>query len=105
MTRQCKTCLKKGVKCEAPLLYKESIEKIFIDSFNKLLKNKDEIIKNSRELIKEIDDTGLLETEKARLCGESRLLYNKIQNCIDKNATETLNQHEYREHYLMNMKK
>ncbi len=96
---QCKMSLKKGTKCEAPLLYKESIEKIFIDSFNKLLKNKNEIIENSKKFIKEIDDTEFLETEKARLCGESRLLYTKIQNYIDKNATETLNQHEYREHY------
>ena len=37
--------------------------------------------------------------EKARFCGESRLLYNKIQGYIDKNATETLNQNEYKEHY------
>ena len=96
---QCKTSLKKGAKCEVPLLYKEIIEKMFIDGFNKLLKNKDEIIENSREFIKEIDDTESLETEKARLCGESRLLYNKIQSYIDKNATETLNQYEYREHY------
>ena len=96
---QCKTSLKKGTKCEVPLLYKENIEKIFIDSFNKLLKNKDEIIENSGEFIKEIDDTELLETEKARLCGESRLLYNKIQNYIDKNATETLDQNNYRKHY------
>ena len=72
---------------------------MFIDSFNKLLKNKDEIIGNSREFIKEIDDTEFLETEKARLVGVSRLLYNKIQNYIDKNATETLDQNNYREHY------
>lgn len=96
---QCKTSLKKGAKCEVPLLYKEIIEKMFIDSCNKLLKNKDEIIENSREFIKGIDDTELLETEKARLCGESRLLYNKIQNYIDKNATETLDQNTYKEHY------
>ncbi len=96
---QFKAKLKKEVKCEAPLLYKENIEKIFVGSFNKLLKNKDEIIETSKEFIKKIDDTESLETEKARLCGESRLLYNKIQNYIDKNATETLNQNEYREHY------
>ena len=72
---------------------------MFIDSFNKLLKNKDEIINNCRKFIKTIDDTEFLEKEKARLCGESRLLYNKIQSYIDKNATETLNQNEYREHY------
>lgn len=35
---QCKTSLKKGSKCEIPLLYKESIEKMFVDGFNKLLK-------------------------------------------------------------------
>lgn len=96
---QCKTSLKKGTKCKAPLLYKEHIEKMFVDSFNKLLKNKDEIINNCREFVKSIDDTQMLETEKARLCGESRLLYEKIQNYIDKNATETLNQNIYKKHY------
>ena len=98
---QCKTRLKKGIKCESPLLYKETIEKMFIDGFNTLLKNKDEIIENSREFMKTIDDTEALETEKARLCGESRLLYTKIQNYIDKNAIETLDQNEYREYYNM----
>ena len=72
---------------------------MFVDSFNKLLKNKDEIISNCREFIQEIDDTEALETEKAGLCGESRLLYTKIQNYIDKNAIETLDQNEYKEHY------
>lgn len=72
---------------------------MFIDSFNKLLKNKDEIINNCMEFIKTIDDTQALKTEKARLCGESRLLYTKIQNYIDKNATETLNQNIYKKHY------
>ena len=80
-------------------IYKEHIEKMFVDSFNKLLKNKDEIINNCREFVKSIDDTQALETKKARLCGESRLLYTKIQNYIDKNATETLNQNIYKEHY------
>ncbi len=96
---QCKTGLKKGVKCGAPLIYKESIEKMFTRSFNRLLKNREEIIENSGKFIKEIDDTEFLETEKAGLCGENRLLYNKIQSYVDKNATETLNQHEYKEHY------
>ena len=80
-------------------MYKESIEKMFIDSFNKLLKNKDEIINNCKEFIKSIDDTQALKTEKARLCGESRLFYNEIQNYIDKNATKTLNQNIYKKHY------
>lgn len=96
---QCKTSLKKGTKCGAPLLYKEHIEKMFVDSFNKLLKNKDEIINNCREFVKSIDDTQALETEKARLCSESRLFYEKIQNYIDKNATETLNQNIYKKYY------
>lgn len=96
---QCRDKFNKNRKCETLHLYKDNIEKIFIDSFNKLLENKDEIINNSREFIKAIDDTESLETEKARLCGKSRLLYTKIQNYIDKNATETLNQDEYRENY------
>lgn len=96
---QCKNRFKKGKSCETLHLYKESIEKMFIDSFNKLLKNKAEIIKNCKEFIKSIDDTMFLETEKARLCGESRLIYTKIQNYIDKNATETLDQNQYKENY------
>ena len=46
-----------------------------------------------------IGDTKALETEKARLCGESRLLFTKIQSYIDKNASQTLNQSEYKENY------
>lgn len=96
---KCKSKFKKGKNCETLHLYKENIEKIFIYSFNKLLENKDEIAKNCKEIIKTIDDTEVLETEKARLCGESRLLYTKVQNYIDKNATEILDQNEYKENY------
>lgn len=96
---QCKNKFKKGKSCETLHLYKENIEKMFIYSLNKLIENKAEIIKNCKEFIKSIDDTIFLKTEKVRLCGKSRLLYAKIQNYIDKNATETLNQQEYRENY------
>ena len=41
-----------------------------------------------------------MEKEKAKLCGESRLIYTKIQNYIDKNATETLDQDTYKENYI-----
>ena len=96
---KCRDNFKKVEKCVIPCLHGDSIEKMFVYGFNMLLENKDEIIKNCKEFIKSIDDTEVLETEKARLVGESRLLYSKIQNYIDKNATETLNQNEYREKY------
>ena len=64
--------------------------------FNKLSENKDEVIGGIKEFIKSIDDTEVMEKEKAKLCGESRLIYTKIQNYIDKNATETLNQDTYK---------
>lgn len=97
---QCKSKLKKGHKCETPDLNPKDIENIFIEAFNKLLKNKDEVISDIKEFIKSIDDTEVMEKEKAKLCGESRLIYTKIQNYIDKNATETLDQATYKENYI-----
>lgn len=97
---QCKSKLKKGHKCETPDLNPKDIENIFIEAFNKLLENKDEVIGGIKEFIKSIDDTEVMEKEKAMLCGESRLIYTKIQNYIDKNATETLNQDTYKENYI-----
>lgn len=73
---------------------------MFIKAFNKLLENKDEVIGGVKEFIKSIDDTEVMEKEKAKLCGESRLIYTKIQNYIDKNATETLDQATYKENYI-----
>lgn len=97
---QCKSKLKKGHKCETPDLNPKDIENIFIETFNKLLENKDEVIGGIKEFIKSIDDTEVMEKEKAKLCGESRLIYTKIQNYIDKNATETLDQDTYKENYI-----
>lgn len=96
---QCSGKNKNRAKCETAHLYKENIEKIFINNINKLIENKDEIIQNCKDFIKNMHNTEFLEIEKARLCDESRLLYNKIQNYIDLNATETLNQENYKEHY------
>ncbi|MDR2073902.1 MAG: recombinase family protein [Oscillospiraceae bacterium] len=97
---QCRYKFKRKKKCETPHLYEEQIKKLFVLGFNKLLEDKDEIIENCRAVIEVIGDTKSLETEKARLCGESRLLFSKIQSYIDKNTSQTLDQQEYKENYI-----
>ena len=86
-------------KCHTIHLYPKAIEQIFIDSFNKILENQSEIIKNCEECLETVKNTQSLEKEKARLCGENQLIYRKIQNCIEQNAMETLDQNEYKANY------
>ncbi len=97
---QCLRKFKNKKKCQTPHLSETQIQELFIKAFNKLIKNKNEIIESCKAVISIIDDTNSLEKEKARLCGESRLIYTKIQNYIDKNASETLDQNEYKENYI-----
>lgn len=96
---QCGHKFKGKKKCITPHFREEQLKKLFILAFNKLLENKDEIIKNCKSVLELTDGTTSLETERARLYGESKLLITKIQNYVNKNASETLDQEDYKENY------
>ena len=55
---------KEKEKCQTPNLTEEQIKKAFVETFNELLKIKDDVIAASEETIKEVFDTSTLELKK-----------------------------------------
>jgi predicted nuclease with TOPRIM domain len=76
------------------------LKRAFIDAFNSLIENKDEIIKGYEEIIHTLTDTSVLDKETEKLQSESDILRGLIKKCVDENATIALEQTEYQRQYF-----
>jgi DNA invertase Pin-like site-specific DNA recombinase len=90
--------LRKG-KCTTPHLKEEIIKKAFIEAFNSLIDNKEEILANYYEIIKKITDSSKEEVEIEKIEIESQVLQTSIERLISQNARTTIDQAEYVKKY------
>lgn len=86
-------------KCTTPHLTEEEIQDLFLQAINKLVKNKQEIISNHKEMAKIIFDTSVLEMEKIELEEELNIVAEQVNDCINENARKAQNQDEYEVRY------
>ncbi len=86
-------------KCTTPHLTEEEIQDLFLQAINKLVKNKQEIISNHKEMAKIIFDTSALEMEKIELEEELNIVAEQVNDCINENARKVQNQDEYEVRY------
>ncbi|MBR1737953.1 MAG: recombinase zinc beta ribbon domain-containing protein, partial [Firmicutes bacterium] len=88
-----------GEKCETPHLTEEEIKVLFVNTYNKLLTEKKEIIANVELMRKTLFNTDELEAERHKLQEEMKILVDMTHNIVAENARITQNQDEYQKRY------
>lgn len=86
-------------KCKTPHINEDKLKELFIKAFNELVENKDEILRDYKEIIKVLCDNSKLEEEKQQLENEAEVLIELLKKHIEKNAHTALKQEEYENKY------
>ena len=74
------------------LIYEDKLKELFVKAFNEIIENKDEILRDYKEIIEVLGDTSKLEKEKLQLENEAEVLIELVKKYVEKNAHVTLNQ-------------
>ncbi|CDF58639.1 recombinase family protein [Thermobrachium celere] len=96
---QCNSKFKNDKKCTTPHLYEDKIKKAFVEVFNSLINNKEEILKGYEDIIQSLTDTTKLDMESVKLQSELEIVTEIIRKCVEENAHKALNQEDYNEKY------
>lgn len=96
---QCNSKFKNNEKCSTPHLYEEKLKQAFVEAFNSILKNKDEILQGYEAIIQALTDTSKLDKESSKLQNEIAVVTEMLHKCVEENAHSALNQAEYEEKY------
>ncbi len=96
---QCNSKFKNDKKCGTPHIYEDTLKEAFLEAFNSLLKNKDEILQGYEAVIQALTDTSRLDKESVRLQNEMEIVTEMLRKCVEENAHTALNQEEYEEKY------
>ena len=70
----------------------------FLEVFNSLLENRDEILQSYEAIIQTLTDTSRLDKENAKLQSEYEVVTEMLQKCMEENAYTALDQAKYQEH-------
>lgn len=96
---QCNHKYKNGTGCKTPHLYEAAIQQAFVDAFNSLISNKDEILQAHADIIEAMTDTADFDRELVKLQSELAVVVELMQKCVDKNAHAALDQEDYQRRY------
>lgn len=86
-------------KCKTPHIYEDKLKELFVKAFNEMIENKDEILRDYKEIIEVLGDTSKLEKEKLQLENEVEVLIELLKKHVERNAHVALNQEEYERKY------
>lgn len=86
-------------KCSMPHLTEDEIMTAFVTAYNRLLEDKDEIIRNMEVVIGQLSDSSGLEMEREKLGQEMTVLAEMVRNCVAENAQTAMDQGKYQERY------
>jgi len=96
---QCNHKFTNHEKCKTPHLYEEDIKKAFVDAVNRMIVNKNEILREYEGIIDRLTDTSALDREDDILREELETVTVLLRGCVDENARSVLNQAEYTQKY------
>ena len=102
---QCGHKYKDDCKCSTPNLTAEAIHTAFICSFNEMITNKNEIIRNLRESIALASDMTELESKRDAANNEVLFLADIVEKLIAENARIPQDQKEYNKKYKTAMER
>lgn len=89
----------KGEICGTPHLKEDILKRAFIDTFNTIIQNKDEVLAGYDRIIYKITDFSALEQENQRTEDECRIIEAALERLIAQNARASLDQDEYGRQY------
>jgi hypothetical protein len=96
---QCNSKFKNNEKCDTPHIYEDKLKQAFVEVFNNILRNKDEILQGYEAIIQALTDTTKLDKESDKLQSEMEIVTDMLRKCVDENAHSALNQDDYEERY------
>jgi site-specific DNA recombinase len=89
----------KGDKCSTPHFDEKTFKQLFVDAFNQLITNRDEIAENCRLIKKVLTDTYESDKEVDKLQNEIEVVSEMIRQCVEENAQSAMDQEEYNKRY------
>ena len=96
---RCNAKYRNQEKCTTPHLTENEIQAAFVNVMNRLIENKNNIIADSKMLMKQLTDCTDLEKEMTQLQVEMNVLSEMLRNAIDENARAAIDQEEYNRRY------
>ena len=98
MVFQCNHKFKKDRKCRTPHLTEDEIKEAFVKAVNVVIPEKDELIANTKVMMRTVCDTTELEVERSRLLTESETVAEMVKRIVAENQTAVADQEEYQRH-------
>ncbi|WP_278244914.1 zinc ribbon domain-containing protein [Fervidicella metallireducens] len=96
---QCNSKYKNQEKCKTPFINEEDLKKAFVEVFNGVINNKEEILRGYEKVIKELICTKDLDEKINGLERQAKEILDEINRCIRDNATKAQDQEEYMRRY------
>ncbi|SKA73041.1 hypothetical protein SAMN05428976_101137 [Clostridium sp. USBA 49] len=84
---------------ETPFINEEDLKNAFVEVFNGVINNKEEILKGYEEVIKELTDVKDLDEKIYEIEKEAKEIIDEINRCIRDNAAKAQDQEEYMTRY------
>ena len=92
---QCNHKFKNDRKCQTPHLTEDEIKDAFVKAVNALIPEKDELIANTKLMMRTLCNTTELEEEQGRLLMEMEAAAAMLERIISENKTAAMDQGEY----------
>ncbi|MFA9423806.1 MAG: recombinase family protein, partial [Sedimentibacter sp.] len=96
---QCNNKFQKRKFCSTPHLKEEIIKKTFVDAFNSLIENKEELMLGYEEIIEKITDFSKQQKECDKIDEECILLEGSLEKLVAENTRIPMDQNEYNTKY------
>jgi len=96
---QCNGKYEGECKCSTPHLYETDIQQAFVNAYNTLISDKEQLLQDYEMIIGVLTDCTALDSETSELKTEISVVTELSRQLIDENARIALNQDEYQKQY------
>jgi DNA invertase Pin-like site-specific DNA recombinase len=96
---RCNSKFNGKAKCGTPTLSTESIQQMFLQAYNQLMGNREQVIQACEVMREVVADCSKLDSEIATMNDEIQVIAGLVSQCIKENATTQQSQEEYTEKY------
>ncbi len=96
---QCNAKFRNTEKCTTPHLTEDQIKNIFVAAMNRLITDRDAIMKDCREIMQMLTDCSEIDADLEKARTERNVLEEFLRRLIEQNAREPMDQEEYNSRY------